>query len=114
MGTPIVAICPPDSILNTQTTVYLEAEETLSGRFICLRKMEMCRKCKEALKQLCCGKWRRAGGGEGPRCSGTPGVSSCLQSLLGEGGCGPGSEGRVSSPALARQTPVGRSGPLLK
>lgn len=40
-------------------------------------------------------------------------MSSWPKSLLGGrgGGCGPGSEGTVSSPPLARQTPVGRSVP---
>lgn len=59
--------------------MYLEAEETLIGRSICLRKMEMCRKCKDTLKQLCCSKRRRAGwGGRAPAALGLPG---CLPAL---------------------------------
>ena len=113
MGTPVVPICPRDSVLKHTATVCLEAEGTLSGRFICLRKMEMWRKCKDALKQLCCGKRRRGGGARRAQpLWDSRHVSSWLKSLLGgAGGCGPSSEGTVSSPPLARQTPVGRSVP---
>ena len=70
--------------LNKQATVYLEAEGTLSGRFICLRKMEMWRKCKDALKQLCCGKRRRGGGARRAQpLWDSRHVSSWLKSLLG-------------------------------
>ena len=111
MGTPIVAICLPDSIFkdanncvlrgrrNTQWEVHLSEED---GN---VQQMQGCPE-PAVLWQTEEGWW-----GEGPAALGLPGCLPALRPCWGRWPW-PGREGRVSSPAVARQTPVGRSGPL--